>query len=321
MLQRFDRAFPIELADPGAEGRPLEVLDAALAGQVLRGLQGRLRRRDGGAVQLQVSAAPLESEHGRIVGCVITLMDTTERERLLADVERLVSELKQAVAVRDQFISVASHELKTPLTALMLSIESASRNMEALRADGELFERKLAAVSRQGQRLSGLVRELLDVSRLRTGRLQLQIEPVDICAVVREVVERHAQEATWAGCSVEVSAHGPIIGAWDRSRVDQVATNLISNAIKYGSGKPIVVAVEATTTAARLTVTDHGIGVAAKDQERIFEEFERAVDAGHYGGMGLGLWIAREIVVRLGGTIQVQSSLGEGASFMVELPR
>jgi len=235
----------------------------------------------------------------------------------------LYLQAQQAIGVRDQFLAIASHELKTPLTALALVIETAERALERMPAPPERMRSKIGVLSRQGQRLTQLVGNLLDVSRIQAGRLHVSLEPVDLGAVVREVIERHEQEASRAGCTVAFDAAEPITGAWDQSRVDQVVSNLLSNAIKYGAGKPVSLAAELCGGIARLTVIDQGMGVAPDDQERIFQRFERAVGnvgKGGIEGMGLGLWITREIVTRLGGSIRVQSELGAGARFTVELP-
>jgi signal transduction histidine kinase len=232
---------------------------------------------------------------------------------------RLYRQAQEAIGMRDQFLAVASHELKTPLTALMLVVSGVERTLERLPAAPPLMRSKIEVLSRQARRLDQLVTNLLDVARIEAGRLHVHIEDVDLCAIVREVAERHEQHAARAGCSVDVTAGEPVTGAWDRSRLDQVVSNLLSNAIKYGAGKPISVAVEANGHTARLSVSDHGIGIAPGDHERVFQRFERAIEKG-FSGMGLGLWITREIVTRLGGSIRVDSRLGEGARFTVELP-
>lgn len=233
---------------------------------------------------------------------------------------RLVRQAQEAVGIRDQFLAVASHELKTPLTALLLVIEGVERSLERTPTAPPLMRRKIEVLGRQARRLDQLVTNLLDVSRIEAGRLHVTLEEVDLGAVIRDVVERHEQDAATAGCALEVAVDGAITGAWDHSRVDQVVSNLLSNAIKYGAGKPVSVVAEADGDIARLSVADHGIGIAPRDQERVFQRFERAVQK-EFAGIGLGLWIAREIVTRLGGSIRVESQLGQGARFTVELPR
>ncbi|HUL59074.1 MAG TPA: HAMP domain-containing sensor histidine kinase [Anaeromyxobacteraceae bacterium] len=241
-------------------------------------------------------------------------------EEMAVENARLYQQAQEAIGVRDQFLAVASHELKTPLSALMLVIETLERALERAPGDPAPLRSKVSVLGRQAGRLAQLVNDLLDVTRIQAGRLHVEIEQVDLAAVVREVAERHHQEAARAGCALEVVAPGPVTGAWDPGRVDQVVSNLLSNAIKYGGGRPVSLRAEARGATALLSVTDRGMGIAPEDHERIFQRFERAGGSQGIAGMGLGLWITREIVVRLGGTVCVESRLGAGARFTVELP-
>jgi signal transduction histidine kinase len=143
---------------------------------------------------------------------------------------------------------------------------------------------------------------------------------VDLTAVTREVLDQFAAELARAGCATELEAPHPVLGRWDPLRIEQVVANLLSNACKYGAGKPIRISVEVNGDRARLSVRDHGIGIAPADRERIFERFERAASARHYGGLGLGLYITRQVVEAHGGTIRVVSHTGAGSTFAVELP-
>jgi signal transduction histidine kinase len=243
-----------------------------------------------------------------------------ERELLALAEERAArAQAQQALRIRDEFLAVASHELKTPLTAFRLVLDGAERTLEQHPHVPEAMRKKIEILSRQSRRLDKLVTDLLDVARIQAGRLHVHLEEVDLCAVAREVVERQEQEAARARSLVEVVADEPVVGTWDPSHVDQVVSNLLSNALKYGAGKPVTVIVEKDDGVARLSVVDQGIGIASDDHQRVFQRFERAVDQ-DFGGMGLGLWIAREIVTRHGGSIRVASELGRGARFTVELP-
>jgi signal transduction histidine kinase/CHASE1-domain containing sensor protein len=233
------------------------------------------------------------------------------------DTARLYRDAQAAVRERDDFLSIASHELKTPLTSLAL--QSESLRAAARRGDADGTVRKADVVRRNVKRLSALVASMLDLSRIRAGRLELELEAVDLAEVAQEVAARFEEEAQRAGCELRLDVPGPVIGRWDRLRVDQVVTNLLSNAVKYGPGKPVDVRVEAAADQAVLTVRDHGIGISATDQARIFEPFERAVSERHYGGFGLGLWIVRHIVESLGGEVRVASAPGEGSTFTVTL--
>ncbi|PTL75190.1 ATP-binding protein [Vitiosangium sp. GDMCC 1.1324] len=280
---------------------------------------------------------PLTS-HDRVLG-VATF--TTQPSRPLREVElslaqevarrmamaiesaRLYEEAHEAIQLRDRFLSIASHELRTPLTALRLQAQSLLRGMsQPVRplAQGELTN-KVRGISRQVERLGLLVDELLDISRLSEGHLSFHFEDVDLVDVVREVAARFREELAQAGnvlmmTGLDVS----VVGRWNRLRLEQVVVNLLTNAIKYGRGRPISMEVRADVDRARLIVRDEGIGISPQDQARIFERFERAVSEQHYTGLGLGLWIVREIVRKLGGSISVNSMPGVGSAFLVELP-
>ena len=257
---------------------------------------------------------------------------TAEDEALLEDLAhraaqaienaRLYSEAQSAVAARDEFLSIASHELRTPLTALRLALGNMRRvtSREALeRLPPEHVERVLAAAERQGQRLEKLVAALLDVSRIHMGKLELDLEDVELGALVADAVTQLEDEASQTGSTIATQGE-PVKGEWDRLRLSQVVTNLLSNAVKYGAGKPVEVSFGPTATGAFLLVRDRGIGIEPSDQRQIFERFERAVSSRNYGGLGLGLYIVRRIVEAHGGTIRVESVPGEGSSFLVELP-
>ncbi|HEX8539311.1 MAG TPA: HAMP domain-containing sensor histidine kinase, partial [Cystobacter sp.] len=170
------------------------------------------------------------------------------------------------------------------------------------------------------QRLVRLVGDLLDVSRISDGRLQPRREEMDLVALAQEVVSRFDLQATTAGCRLELHAPGPVVGWWDRLRLEQVVENLVDNALKYGPGKPVCVRVNRLEEKAVLHVTDEGMGIPPEHQSRIFERFERAVSERHYGGLGLGLFISQQIVQAHGGLIWVESSPGVRTTFTVELP-
>jgi signal transduction histidine kinase len=243
------------------------------------------------------------------------------RAGIAVDNARLFGETQEAVKIRDDFLSIAGHELRTPLTALMLQVGSLRRAGE--RGDGDLLAKlpeRIDKMAANGARLERLIDTLLDVSRITTQRLHLDFEPMDLEALAREIVDRFSEESERAGSPIALTAV-PAPGIWDRARLDQVMTNLLSNALKYGPGRPVEVEVQADAERAILTVRDHGIGIDPRNQKRIFGRFERAVSERHYGGFGLGLWIAREIVEAHGGEIMVTSTPGQGACFTVTLPR
>jgi PAS domain S-box-containing protein len=246
------------------------------------------------------------------------------RAGVAIDNARLFRRTEQALRARDEFLSIASHELRTPVTSLRLSVQ----NLEAMAAEGSLatappalVARGLATVVRQTQHLGRLIEELLDVSRIQAGRFELALsDGVDLGHLARATAVRLERELALAGCPVRVDAE-PTSGRWDSARLDQVVTNLLTNAMKFGAGRPIDIIVRTSAGAASLAVSDHGIGIEPDAVERIFDRFERGVSAQHYGGLGLGLYIARQIVEAHHGTIAVHSQLGQGATFTVTLPR
>jgi signal transduction histidine kinase len=252
------------------------------------------------------------------------------RAGLAVENARLYNEARAAVKLRDEFLSIASHELKTPLTSLRLKVDGILR-VAAKAGEGPMDLAKLATrvqgVDKQLGRLTELVDALLDVSRAAAGQLQLRLEDVDLGAVVQAAAVRFKDDLAAAGCSLSVvvtgpeGPRGPISGRWDRLRLDEVITNFLSNAIKYGAGQPIQIRVFATKTAATIEVEDHGIGISPDDQQRLFERFARVVSPEHYGGFGLGLWIVKLLVEAMGGKVAVRSAVGQGSVFSAELPR
>jgi len=222
-----------------------------------------------------------------------------------------------ALLSRDQSFAAAAHELGNPLNALFLQVHALIRTsgLEP-RTQARVF-----AMERLIKQLVDLNHRMLDTSRLSAGQFDLRLENVDLTSLVQDLLANSAEQLAWSRCPATFSSPGPVIGRWDRLRLEQVVSNLISNAMKYGFGQPISVSIEATADLAWLSVRDHGIGIAAKDQDRIFERFERAAQVGGSRSLGLGLWVVRQIVGALGGTIRVESSLGAGANFTVGLPR
>lgn len=256
--------------------------------------------------------------------CVLTMChDITEREQIATERERLLQETQQAVLMRDDFLSIASHELKTPLTAIQLYLENVQRLATKAAPAPDVVPRianKLGQATAQTERLAQLINTLLDVTRIRTGHFEIELTLVDLAGVVQAVVPRFAEQAARIGSEITVQVDPPSAVYGDWLRLDQVVTNLLANALKYGAGQPVEVAVIPTPSAIQLKIRDYGIGIAPKDQARIFERFGRAVSSQHYGGLGLGLFIVQHIVTSMGGTISVESQPGAGATFTVSLP-
>jgi signal transduction histidine kinase/integral membrane sensor domain MASE1 len=243
------------------------------------------------------------------------------RAAIAIDNANLYAEAQQATRARDTFLVVAAHELRTPLTSLGLQVANLRELIKAGALSPDKLLAKFEVIGRQGDRLAALVESLLDVSQVMAGRFQIASEPFDVRGVVQDVVVRFRDQGRRAGCDLMVEADGalPVLG--DRLRLEQIVTNLVGNAIKFGPGKPIRVELKAQPATFTLVVCDNGIGIGAADQERIFEKFERAGSHRSAGGLGLGLWIVRQIVDAMGGSISIASKLGEGSAFTVTLPR
>jgi PAS domain S-box-containing protein len=297
--------------------------------RIIRGLALRsavavpLKARDRVLGAITILSAESGKRYGR--QDLELLEDLGRRAAVAVDNARLYRQAQEALKLREEFLSIASHELKTPLTSLQLQVQILERLMRQ-QATSDLASSRAAKIlngaDRQIKRLSRLIGDLLDVSRIARGRLDLEPSSVDLVALSAEVVDRFRAEAASAGVEVVLAAPvGEVAGSWDTFRLDQVITNLVSNAIKYGAGHPIAVEVTATNGVARLKVQDRGIGIAPEHQERIFNRFERMTSAHSYGGLGLGLYIANQIVEAHGGTIRVDSTPGEGSTFTVVLPR
>jgi PAS domain S-box-containing protein len=300
-------------------GRP-----AALLAQAVR--DGRVEdegwrvRKDGTRFWADVVITALQNEAGQLVGFAKVTRDLTQRQRADEERRRLDADrvrAEEALRIRDEFLSVASHELKTPLTALQIELfglrEMAGRDLDDRTA------RRLTRASRNADRLSRLIDMLLDVSRIATGRLTLRPDPFDLCEAINQVAETMQGTADQASCEFSCQTPGPIVGTWDRVRVEQVVMNLLSNAFKYGAGTPVALSVSTENRAAVIEVRDHGPGLPPEDLERIFERFERG-SAGNQGGLGLGLYVSREIANAHGGSIAARNLADGGAAFTIRLP-
>jgi signal transduction histidine kinase len=243
-------------------------------------------------------------------------------DALVREHKKRVEELSLAVEVRDEFIAVAAHELRNPMSAIVLFVQNlklASRRAGDARP--HRLEDKLEALERRIHHYVRRASLLLDVTRLTSGKFELEIEAVDLTQLTCEVASGFAEELVRADCQLDVHLAEVVTGLWDRMGLEQILMNLVSNAIKYGAGKPIRIALRADAGVATLEVEDGGMGISSEDQQRIFQKFERAVRRRHHGGFGIGLWITRQIAERMGGGIQVVSQPGRGSRFTVMLPQ
>lgn len=241
----------------------------------------------------------------------------------LEELRRRVAELEAELSARDAFIMAAAHELRNPISPLVLHVQrllGAARNAEDGRVAASWLTDQLELFGRRLTRFLGALNRILDVSQIQGGRIELVIEEVELNDVVREVVGSFEREIVASRSTLELQLDGAMSGTWDRLRVEQIVANLVSNAIRYGAGKPIVVAVGGDDTSAQLVVRDRGIGIREEDQVRIFNRYERAGTAPR-SGFGVGLWVVRELCHALGGDVSVSSRPGEGSTFTVTLPR
>ena len=246
-----------------------------------------------------------------------------EQEVLLDELRSTKAELEDAVRMRDDFMSIVSHELKTPLNTLILEVQL--RKLQLARNNFMAFsEERLRQMvdkdERQVQSLIRLIDDMLDVSRIRTGKLSIQPTRVDLCHLVANVVENFAPQMEASGCALIFQRPEPVVGIWDEFRIEQVLANLLTNAMRYGAGKPVQVAVGQQGEQAWIEVQDQGIGISQKSLERIFCQFERAEGSERSAGLGLGLFIAEQIVRAHQGCIAVESEEGKGSTFRVSLP-
>ncbi|WP_343073436.1 sensor histidine kinase [Pyxidicoccus fallax] len=325
-----------EVLGANASGRDVirRVRRVLETGEPLEGVEIIHREQGGGVERSRVYRAsyhPVRRD-GRVVAACIYVEDMTERRRVEAQRdagaareravrEQALRETQEAVRARDEFLSVAAHELRTPLTSLRLHLQLLQRQVNAVQPElaKELAPRS-QVLERQLSRLGSLVNTLLDVSRLAAGKLSLEPRDMDLALLVRQMADAFSEEFRRAGSELTLHLDGSLMGVWDPLRVEQVLVNLMSNAAKYGAGRPVEVSLVGDGHTAVLAVKDHGIGISEDGMARLFGKFERAVSERHYGGLGLGLYITRQIVEAMGGTITVRSAQGQGSTFILRLP-
>ncbi|WP_169791657.1 AAA family ATPase [Sandaracinus amylolyticus] len=322
--------------DHERESRPIAAVALRTGEPLIR------RREDAGAADLEsvelgdaesVVAVPLRARD-RVVGVLTIGSSSAARMHDEADLSlaqelahraanslenaRLYREAEDAVRLRDEFLSIASHELRTPLASLQLAVQGLPRMLPPTCIEDA--RRVTALVTRQVHRLDSLIGLLLDVSRIRRGRLQLDRQRVDLREIAREAMSLLAQDLSRSGSELVVRAEAPVVGCWDGARLEQVLINLLGNAIKFGRGGRIHVSVSLDGELARVVVEDHGIGIPREVRDHVFEPFRRGVSSRHYGGLGLGLFITKTIIEEHGGRITVASEVDQGTTFTVELP-
>jgi signal transduction histidine kinase len=247
-----------------------------------------------------------------------------EQEATLQQLGAAQEELQHALRMRDEFMSLVAHELRTPLNTLFLETQLRKLQIDkGLREafDPEVWKKMVARDDRQIQAMIRLIDDMLDVSRIRSGQLSIRPGRTDLAELLRRVVADLSRQAAEAGCAITLQAEAPANGWWDEFRIEQVIVNLLTNALRYGGGKPVEVTLEVEDGAVRISVRDSGEGIAEAQQTKIFEPFERGVDNGVAAGLGLGLYISRQLAQAHQGELTVASKLGEGSVFTLTLPR
>jgi signal transduction histidine kinase len=313
-----ERGTPDEwqVLDEQGEPIPAERMPHRLAcqGEPLDGFQMSWQTPQGLASFL-IFSGNVAAMHGYPPLTMLTLLEVTRLKETEA-------ELRRAVAARDEFFAIATHELKNPLSSLLLSIAVLKRLVDRQEPlPVPLLTQQLEVSQRQGEHLARMIANLLDVSRIASGRSPLDVEAFDLCELIHATVERYGEEARSAGTALVVEPCLPTIGYFDRMKLEHALGNLVSNAIKYGAGRPVTVRLEADPSTVWIAVEDQGIGIDEVDQGRIFERFERATRSQKEQSLGLGLYIVRSIVEAHGGTIELRSTPGRGSTFTLRLPR
>ena len=292
-------------------------------------------RKDGTRFWANVVISIIQGASGELRGFAKVTRDLTEKRRAEVQekeaAERLLRETRRtqeahfALQLRDEFLSIAAHELRTPIATLKLKLQGVQRmlrNQDALGAALKALPDRVRSADQQASRLAALVERLLDLSRIANGRLELTLEPTDLVEVCRQAAEEFAETAEAQGTKIHLHAPPTLQGVWDRGRLVQVLSNLLSNAIKYGGGSPVEIDLAGSENTVSVTVRDHGEGIPAEHLGRVFDRFERAAAAlGNQVGLGLGLYITRHIVEGHGGNIVVTSEREEGTAFQAILPR
>lgn len=298
----------------------IEILSRICRGERVDHFETVRIAKDGTRLDISLTVSPVRDLTGRVIGASKIARDISYRKQIERDRERLLDleqasrkRLADAVAARDEFIAVAAHELRNPLNVFHLTLQLLHRISTDARVV-ELVEKSKLQLGR----LNTLVDRLLDVTRIRSGNFELYREHFDLSALIREIAARFGGEPFAIPFRLELD--NSVAGTWDRLRIDQILTNLISNAIKYGRNKPITISACVSGSDAVVRVRDEGSGISADDLPRIFDRFERVSPQSGGEGLGLGLWIARRIVEAHGGTLSAESELGRGSTFTVRLP-
>jgi signal transduction histidine kinase len=264
----------------------------------------------------------MRDARGRLRAFSVMAHDLTAQKQAESERAHLLRRAEQAARAREDFVQMASHDLRQPLAVLhMQARELLLDSSQGRIPDREGLVRGLEQIGRQATRANAFMNYLLDVSRLDSGGLQMSLQEVDFAEIVLGVTQRFADSLAQSGSALSVALPDRAVGLWDPVRLEQVVANLLGNAIKYGLGQPIVVSLELTCADALLRVRDSGIGISPEHLSNVFERGWRGSEGAFGKGFGLGLWIVRELVRALDGEVKVESKPGEGSTFTVCLPR
>ncbi|MBC7429610.1 MAG: PAS domain-containing protein [Bacteriovorax sp.] len=273
---------------------------------------------------INFSYLPRINSRGRITGIISYIYEVTDQVNEQKELEIIANNLKEAILSRDNFLGVASHELNTPITTIKLQTQMHKKYLvkNGISAEEDpKVHRMLDNTLSQINRIARLVEDMLDVARINAGKLAIKKTEADLSMLLEDTLERFSHQLEAAGCTIDMNIEKDIRVNVDAGRIEQVVSNLITNVIKYAPGRPVHVKLIKGMTKIRMTVEDEGKGIAPQNTERIFGRFERASINTDVGGMGLGLYISRQIVLDHGGLIYVDSPPGKGARFNIELPK
>lgn len=246
-----------------------------------------------------------------------------EQETLLRELNQTQEELQRSLHMRDEFMSLVAHELRTPLNTLFLECQMRSLQLRRGNANAFSAEQMEAMVRRDERQIKAMIRlidDMLDVSRMRSGKLSIRPCQVELMSLLERVVSDLSLQAASTGSSLTLVPHEEVCGCWDEFRIEQVIVNLLTNAFRYGGGQPVEVSVQLEGDRVRIDVRDQGKGISPGDIERIFEPYERGARNGEPKGLGLGLYISRQLAASHGGELLVASKPGEGSTFSLILP-
>jgi signal transduction histidine kinase len=276
-------------------------------------------RPDGSKITVMVNITPLRDEKEKIVGAINSFQDISELIKARQKIELHQEDLEK----RDAFLSICSHELKNPLTVLITQTQLALRKIE--KNDESVFDPvrtkiRLQQNAHQFERLNALVDDMLDLHRIETGILKMHFEKFELGQLITDIVQNTVYGADGIKGNITINSVDAMEGIFDRNRIEQMMINLISNAIKYGSDGAIDVEVNRIGKMVQIRVRDRGIGISAVNQKRVFLRYERVSSEQKINGLGIGLYVTKQIVEAHHGKIYIESEIGKGATFVVELP-